>query len=241
MAIPATVLGRDDVLHAIPPMKMVDATTRLRLIEKGDLAGIAGLNGDPFELQFHRADARRLRACEWGIVREATPINPDCILISGGAAGVQFGDFLAEGLVPLAHSHPYHDKNPISTRVIAGGGAPWNDINGVNPIQNLAARLQVFPSAGDAVFCTANGLANHRVETPYVVVTSGAGVLWICNPDAHPAFAQAPRLNFIINATVFGRRGQHSEISLTARRNELSFWFKSNIKVDGQGAQGIDL
>ncbi|MGD1923912.1 MAG: hypothetical protein ACFB03_06940 [Paracoccaceae bacterium] len=242
MAIPAPILERDDVFHTVPPMKMDDAFARVNQLERRDAAALAGLQGDEFELQFYQDDATKMNRYEWGVVREANGINPDCILVSGGPGGVAFGPFLEAGLIPLAHSHPYHTATAASTRAIAGGAVAWNNINGTEPAQNMIERLKIFPSAGDAYFCSQNDLATHRVETPYVVVFNPANIRYIANPDAHPAFAAAPRLTFQINnARALPTAAPHTRIDLTAYAGTVAFWVKHDIDVSGHGGAGIVL
>ena len=240
MPIPVAILNRDDVFHSVPHMTLAVATQRMRQIERRDLNGIAGLQGDAFELAFFQENATRLNRYEWGIARDTAVVNPDCILVAGNAGGVQWAPFLNAGLVPLAHSHPFHRNGSVAaSRAIVGGSVPWDDINGVAAVQNTNERLRIFPSAGDAAFCSHNGLANHRVETPYVVVTSGAGMRHVANPDAHHTFALAPRLNFIINAEALDHGPAHTRISLTALQGGQTFWFKRNIYVAGYGGEGL--
>jgi len=178
------------------------ALTRLDRIERRDPLALGGLLGDAHMLQFFAQNqGQNMFRIEWGVAKESAIVNPNCILISGQQRGVEWAPFLQAGLVPLAHSHPFHRNSPGTTRAIIGvnGGVLWDDINGVNPAQNFAERLKVFPSAGDFAFCAAQNLATHTVKTPYCVVhpANDPATLWIVNYDANPAFANARDCTFV--------------------------------------------
>lgn len=240
MPIPPGVLQMDNVFYREPPLKMPDALGLLDRIEARDLTVLNGLLGDRLMIKFFQGDGNKIYGQEWGVAKEAGFDNPDCILISGGTGGVDWSLFLGAGLIPLAHSHPFHRNSPGTTRALTNNGVIWDDINGKNLHQNLTARLKVFPSAGDIAFCAANGLAVHVVKTPYCEVFGGqpGAIRWIVNYDAHPSFAAAPRLSFrIFDVKEMDR--DHYRACLVAVVKNQDIWRKHDINVFGGGAAGL--
>jgi hypothetical protein len=241
MPIPQIILNRDDVFYSNPHMTFQQALDRLDRIERRDPQALGGLQGNAMELQyFNQNNGRNIFKIEWGVAKDSTIVNPNCILVSGGPHGVQWGPFLQAGLVPLAHSHPFHRNTAGTTRAINNGGVLWNDINGVNPHQNLAERLKVFPSAGDFAFCARQSLATHNVKTPYCVAfpAHAPATVWIVNYDANPAFANAPRLHFRIFHVVKIAQA-HYRGSLEAMQNDRVFWRRDRVDAQGGGGAGI--
>jgi len=239
MPIPFHILQMDDVFYRNPPLKMPDALGLLDRIEARDPAVLNGLLGNQLMIDFFQ-NRNNIYGQEWGVAKEAGSNNPDCILISGGTGGVAWGPFLNAGLIPLAHSHPFYQGNLATTRALTGGGVLWDDINGKNLPQNLAARLKVFPSAGDFAFCAASELAVHVVKTPYCEVFADPArtIRWIANYDAHPSFAAAPRLSFRI-FDVREMDPNHYRACLVAVVNNQDIWRKHDINVSGGGAAGL--
>jgi len=224
----------EDVFHTLPAMKVPDAMNRLDQIENRNVQALGGLHGDRGNLRFYRENnGQNAFKIEWGVAKEQGFMNPDCILISGHEKGVEWKPFLDAGLVPLAHSHPFHRD-----RALADRGVLWDDINGSSPNQNLTARLKVFPSAGDFAFCAAQGLATHIVKTPYCVVKElHPKIVWIVNPDvAH--FAAALRLHFRIFDVVELNRG-HYRGQLEAMCGNQIFWHKRDVHAYGGGGGGL--
>jgi len=241
--IAANIKQWDDVYSSPGHMSVAQAMHLLARIENRDANVLQGLyNNDPFMLQWYQAKPERIFGQEWGVAKENAIVNPDCILVSGTNTGVAWGPFLNAGLVPLAHSHPFHRNSLGTTRALAGGGCLWNDINGVNPNQEAGQRLKVFPSAGDVAFCAFNDLATHTVKTPYCSVFADQAhtIRWIVNHDASPNFALAPRLNFRIYDVREVGQDQYT-CSLVAMEGETDFWRSHNVRAIGGGGAGLVL
>lgn len=241
MAIPIHILHRDDVFFGIPPLKVRSGLLLLSRIEARDPTVLDPLyTKNPLDKFFFTDEPNRIFGTEWGLAREGRIDNADCILVSGTSQGVAWGPFLQAGLVPLAHSHPFHRNSPTTTRALAGGGVQWDDINGRNVNQDTHKRLLVFPSAGDVAFCARNGLATHIVKTPYCSVLAPGRIRWIVNFDASSNFGNAPRLSFRIFDVREINQG-HYRCCLVAMENNTDFWRKHDVNVFGGGGGGLVL
>jgi len=240
MPIPEEILKRDDVFYGDPPLTAQQALDLLSQIEERKGTVLDGLKGDELTMEYVKKGSRMFEI-EWGVARDLSIVNSQCILISGTSKGVEWSPFLSAGLIPLAHSHPFHRKSLTDTRAIAKGGVLWNDINGKNPKQDLGARLKIFPSAGDVAFCAANKLAVHIVKTPYCEVFADQAhtIRWIVNYDANPTFAAAPRLSFRIFDVKEINKG-HYRASLVAVAGNQDIWRKHDIDVTGGGGAGLN-
>ncbi|MEO8029788.1 MAG: hypothetical protein ABJC74_11055 [Gemmatimonadota bacterium] len=240
MPIPAAILARDDVFFKAPVhLTLPEAQARFLAIAHRNPAVLGGLLcGVPMWRDWYIEDKNRIFSQEWGLAREATVINPDCILVAGRGDGVTWGPFLTAGLVPMAHSHPYHEKIATS-RALPVGGVTWAQIAGGPVPQLLNARLLVFPSAGDFAFCAAANMAVHTVFTPYAVV-GPAGAFRIVNPNEPGVTAQTPRLGFQLAGVQWINDG-HYRGTLTALRHTQQFWYKKGITIFGGGGAGINL
>jgi hypothetical protein len=238
--IPQRVRQMSDVFCGVPGLTVQRALELLYRIESHDSTVLNGLYGKEVEVKYYQEDPNRIFRQEWGVAKDATVSNPECILISGGKSGVAWAPFLRAKLIPLAHSHPFHRKTPETTRALANGGTLWDDINGTNPNQKLDERSKIFPSAGDIALCVAQNLATHLVRTPYCVCYADPQhtIRWIVNHDAHPNFGAAPRLTFrIFDGGEINR--DHYRASLVAMEGDRDIWRKHDIDVLGGGSAGL--
>lgn len=237
MPIPAAVRALPGVFYRHPnPLSVTDGRARMAAITRQDINALTGLRGNRFDLGYFREDPQRIFSIEWGLAREASIINPECILISGDRYGVQWQQFLQPALVPLAHSHPYHE-NVRGSRALPVGGVLWEAIAGGTQPQNHHARMLVFPSCGDFAFAAAANLAVHTVYTPYVVAQRQAGRT-ILNPNAPGAGAAC--LSFRLQGVRWINEG-HYEATIIASAGTQEFWTKPRVAVHGGGASTITL
>jgi len=237
MAIPRAILDLFNVFyHKDPPLNVTEGRARIAAITERDINSLTGLHDNDLEIRYFRRDPNRIFAQEWGLAREPTVIRPECILISGGTSGVEWRDFLNAGLVPLAHSHPYHER-ARSSRALPVPGVLWDAIAGMTRPQNLPARILVFPSCGDFAFAAAANLAVHTVYTPYSVSMQPAGRT-ILNPNA-PGARGAARLSFRLQGIRWINDG-HYEATIIALAGAQEFWTKPRVAVHGGGSSMVD-
>lgn len=214
------------VVYGDPPLSEQAGRRILAQIAAGPgLTGgpdpLAGLKGSvPSYGGFETFDAPAEH--EWGLGRAP---GGEHLIIVGDRGGVTWGPYLQQGLVPVAHSHPYFaDRHPKRTKVIAG--------DGTLPIQTIDAGvnlevLKTFPSAGDVEFCANHRYAHHTVYVPYVYVDSPVPA--IANPT--PQRAHLPRVSFdIVNAVATADKVY--ECGLVMYADGQVIWQKDRVRAD---------
>lgn len=217
LILPESIKSNEEVYAGVPPLNKDTGLQKLQEIANRNLDAFKCLNKTS---ELERYTSKVLFGTEWGLGLDKEDHDGEAVLIEGLSGKIEWNNFL-EYLLPIGHSHPYNFCRAIkvidrTTDGMEEGMGPkietiddscykgiiaFDKINGVNQDQDIRNRTLIFPSSGDIIFCAVNGITEHYVYTPYVVILMPSKIYYVANHDYKSEYENNLRLSFkIMNA-----------------------------------------